>query len=130
MHASVHLRGTSPLGLCAFVYVCTMRAQKGLVRCEPRKALYSVVILAHQGFVLSVYLLVRERVHLSEPEHLYGVGPQGLCTSVYVCTVRAHKGFIQCAGARPPGLCTKCLCARAGACADELIYKNLYICMV
>ena len=96
------------------------------MRCEPTRALYSVLVLAHQSFVPSFYQLVRERVQMSEPVHLYGASPQGLCASVYgasptgLCAVQAYKGFIQCAGARPPGLCTQCSCAHAGACADEL----------
>ena len=53
---------------------------------------------------------------------LYGASSKGLCA------VRAHKSFIQCADACPLGLCTQCLFSRAGACADELVYKNLYIC--
>ena len=93
---------------------------------------------------------------MREPAHLYGASPQGLCASVflcfcvfellcscaggcadglmceslYVCTVRAHKGFTQCAGARPPGLCTTCFCAHARTCADELMCESLHICTV
>ena len=33
-------------------------------------------------------------------------------------------------GARPPGLCTMCFCAHAGACVDELMCETLYICTV
>ena len=79
--------------------------------------------------IRALYLCVR----------LYGANPQELytvcwcsptralyfCVRLYgasrngVCAVRTHKGFIQCAGARPPELCTQCICARAGTCANE-----------
>ena len=39
--------------------------------------------------------------------------PPGLHTPEYVCTVRTHKGFIQCAGCSPPSfvlLCTSVRC--------------------
>ena len=83
MREPVHLYGANPQGLCDSVllcsrgggcadelkceslYVCTMRAQKDFVRCEPTRALYSVLVLAHQGFVQSTYVLVRERVQMS-----------------------------------------------------------------
>ena len=98
-----------PPGLCTYVYFSTVRAQTGLVRCEPARALYSVLILAHQSFVPSDYVLVRICAVRAR---------NGLCFCVRyepleLCTVRDYKGFIQCAGARPPGLCTPCLCARA-----------------
>ena len=48
------------------------------VRCEPTRALYSVLVVAHQGFVPSAYVLVRELVQMSEHVHLYGASPQGL----------------------------------------------------
>ena len=57
---------------------------------------------------------------MREPVRLYGASPQGLRAG------RTHKSFIQCAGARPPGLCTVCFCARAEACADELMCENLH----
>ena len=48
-------------------------------------------------------------VHVQESVPQYGPRPPWLCTSVYVCTVvRNLKGFIQCAGARPPGLVLLC----------------------
>ena len=56
---------------CAYVY-CT--SPKSFVRCEPTKALHSV----RQGLCFCV---------LYEPQEL--------------CAVRAYKGFMQCAGARP-----------------------------
>ena len=67
------------------------------MRCEPTRALYSVLVLAHQGFALpSDYVLVRERVQMSEPVPLYGTSPPALSASVCACTVRAQKGFVRC----------------------------------
>ena len=107
--------GPRPPGLCTSVYVCTVRTPK---------ASYSVLVLAPQGFVL---LCTSVR---GEPKRaLCGASLQRLCASVYctspksfvryepakalclcvlyepqeLCAVRAYKGFIQCAGARPPG---------------------------
>ena len=51
--------------------------------------------------------------HVHGSVHLYGARPKRLCA------VRTHKGFMPCAGARPPGFSTKCLCARVGTCANE-----------
>ena len=65
---------------------------------------------------VSVYRWVRVRESVPQ----YGPRPPGLCTSVYVCTVRTPKGFLKCCwcsphralyfcilqcGARPNGLC-------------------------
>ena len=56
------------------------------------------------------------------------------CTSMLVCG-SVHRGAhvrepVPLYGARPPGLCTICFCARAGVCADELMCEGLYICTV
>ena len=104
--------GASPRGLWAFVYVCTVRDEKGFVRYEPTSALYSVLVLAHQDFVPSVYVLVWARVQMSsctrtctyvrdEPTSALcfcagGCADELICGNLYVCTVRAHKGFMQC----------------------------------
>ena len=77
------LRGASLQRVCASVY-CT--SPTSFVRCEPTKNVYSV----RKGLCFCVPY---------EPHEL--------------CAVRAYKSFIQCAGARPPRLCTECLCARA-----------------
>ena len=66
------LRGASLQTLCVSVR-CT--SPSSFFRCEPIKTLYSV----RQGLCFCV---------LYEPHEL--------------CAVRAYKGFIQCAGARPP----------------------------
>ena len=73
VRAPRYLRGASLQRLCASVY-CT--SPTSFVRCEPTKALHSV----RQGLCFCV---------LYEPQE--------------PCAVRAYKGFIQCAGARPPG---------------------------
>ena len=93
---SVRCEPTRALCFAASVYVCTVRAQNNFVRCELTRASCSVLVLAHQGFVPSACVLVRGRVQMSEPVHLYGASPQGFCASVYACTVRAQKGFVRC----------------------------------
>ena len=62
--------GARPPELCTSVYFSTVRAQTDFVRYEPTRALYSVLVLAHQSLVPSAYVLVR------------------------ICTVRARKGFV------------------------------------
>ena len=100
MRKPVHLYGASPQGLCASMllcsraggcadelkreslYVCMVRAHKDFVRCEPTRALYNVLVLAHQGFVQCTSMLVRACAN----ELMYA--------SLYICTVRAHTGFV------------------------------------
>ena len=76
---------SEPARACASVYGASL---KSYVRREPTKASYSVLVLSPQGFAPSQCFCVRYE-------------PQGLCA------VRAYKGFIQCAGALPSGLCTQ-----------------------
>ena len=131
MREPVHLNGASLKGLyvsvllcsyaggcadelkCESLYVCTVRAHKDFVRCEPTRASYNVLVLAHQGFVQCASVLVRERVQINscaractsvrcEPTRALcfcagGCADELMCESLYVCTVRAHKGFMQCA---------------------------------
>ena len=97
----VHLYAASPKGLCASVYVCTVRVQKAFVRCEPIMALYSVLVLAHEGFESSAYVVVRARVQMSS------------CTRTCI-SVRYEL--------------TTSLCFYLGGCLDELLYGNLYVC--
>ena len=78
------------------MYVSTVRAPTGFVRCKPTRALYSVLVLTHHGFVPSAYVLVRECVQMSESVHMYGASPQEICASVYICTVRPQKDFVRC----------------------------------
>ena len=78
------------------------------VRSSPPRALY---------FCVRLYSANPQGLHTgcwcSPPRALYfcvlqyGGSPNGLCA------VRTRKGVIQCAGTRPPELCTQCLCARA-----------------
>ena len=98
-----------PPGLCTSVYFSTVRAQTGFVGCEPARALYSVMVLVHQSLKPNAYVLGRICTVCARKCLCFfkRYEPQELCA------VRAYKGFIKCAGARPPGLCTPCLCARA-----------------
>ena len=84
---SVPQYGVRPPGLCIMsfraragtcvdelmytsLYICTVRAQRGFVRCEPTRAVYRMLVLAHQAFEPSAYVLVWERVQMSKPVHL------------------------------------------------------------
>ena len=49
---------------CESLYVFTMRAHEGFVRCEPIRALYNVLVLAHQGCIQCASVFVRERVQM------------------------------------------------------------------
>ena len=49
----------------------------------------------------------------SPPRALYFCVLQYGASSNEICAVRTHKGVTQCAGTRPPELCTQRLCARA-----------------
>ena len=95
MNESVPLYGASPQGLCACFYVCTVRAQKAFVRCEPTRALYSVLVLVPQGFVPSAYVLVRARVQMS--------------SCIRSCTYVRYEP-------------TSSMCFCVSGCADELMY--------
>ena len=96
MRESVRLYGASPPGLCAYVYVGLVRAQKGFVRYEPARALNSVLVLAHQGFVPSHFVLVLERVQVSKPVHLYSASLQGLYTVCWCSPTRALCPMLMC----------------------------------
>ena len=112
------LSGASLQRLCASV-CCT--SPTSFVRCEPTKTLYNV----RQGWCFCV---------LYKPLEL--------------CAVRAHKGFMQCADARPPGFvpsayvlvrsyeqmssCTRTctyICTVRAHMLFLLLYGNLYACM-
>ena len=116
--------------LCFFVRLYGGSPKKGFVWCEPTRALYCVLVVVDQGFVLlctsvrcepkkrlcavrthkglvqcagnrpprlcnQCFVLVRARVQISEPVPLYGASPQGLCASVYGCSVRTQMSFFQ-----------------------------------
>ena len=91
---------SEPARACASVY-CTN--PKSFVRCKPTKALYSVLVLAPQGFALRACVLVRSYEQMSS------------CTRTYTY-VRYEL--------------PRSLCFCAGGCADELLYGNLYVCTV
>ena len=144
MREPAHLYGASPQGLCGSVvlcsrvegcgdelkceslYVCTVRAQKDFVRCEPTRALYSMLVLAHPGFVQSAYVLVRERVQMSSCTTA--------CTSVRCKPTRDlcfYAGGVQmrsCAGACIYVRCepTKALCSMY---RYEVLVWNQYACV-
>ena len=144
-------------------YICTVRALKGFVRGEPTRALYSVLVLALQGFVPTAYVLVRE----SANERAICAGESTRAFCFYVRPYgRAQKGFVRCKPTRalysvlmlanqgfvpsahvlvrvrvPVSSCTRTctslryeltsfLCFCAGGCADVVMYKNLYGCTV
>ena len=88
---SVPQYGVRPPGLCTMCICARAGTCVDELMCA---SLCICTVRVHQGFVLLCSSVRCE--------------PKGLCA------VRTHKGFIQCAGAHPPGLCTKCLCARAG----------------
>ena len=100
--------GARPPGLCTSVYFSTARAQTGFVRCEPARALYSVLVLAHQSFY-PVLMCSCGSVR-SEPARA--------CASV---RDTSPKSFVRCKPTKAlysvlvlaPGLCTPCSCARA-----------------
>ena len=102
---STSVYGASSPGLCTMCFY----GQAGACVDElMRASLYICTVRAHKGFVILCLCL-----------RLYGARSKGLCV------MRTHTGFIQCAGARPPELCTKCLCACAGACADERVCTHV-----
>ena len=79
-----------PPRLCTSVYFSTARAQTGLLRYESARALYNVLVLTHQSFVPSAYVLVWTCTVRAR---------KGLCFRVryepqVFCAVRAYKGFI------------------------------------
>ena len=95
-----------------FVLLCTS------VRCEPERALcganpqgrYTVCWYSPTRALYPVLMCSSGSLRSEPPIALcfcVRCGPKGLCA------LRAYKGFIQCAGARSPGLCIQCLCARA-----------------
>ena len=111
------LRGASLQRLCASV---CCKSLTSFVRCEPTKAFYGV----------------------RAPRALRGASLQRLCASVCCksltsfCAVRAYKGFLPCAGARPSRF-VMCSCTRTRTYVLSVrahtifvvLYGNLYTCM-
>ena len=96
--------------VCACGLLCNVRSRALCAMCEFRELVqYGSRTGACDNEIACSLLVcgsVCRGVHVRESVPQYGPRPPGLCTSVYVCTVRTLKGFIQCTGARPPGFCT------------------------